>query len=70
MREPAADRSRLIADSVDQAPVEHNRRLLKGKRLTGISIAAALYAAFHMLALNGVSLSALTGGVVAHPFFA
>ena len=68
MREPAADRSPLIADSVDQTPVEHNRRLLKGKRLTGISIAAALYAAFHMLALNGVSLSALTGGVVVIPF--
>ena len=67
-RKPAKDRPPLVANGADQEPVEHNRRLFKGKRLVFISAAAALYAAFHMLALNGVSLAAMTGGLVVLPF--
>ena len=63
----AVDGSRLLADGVDQEPAEPNRRLFKGRRLALISVAAALYAAFHMLALNGVSLAGMTGGLVVIP---
>ncbi|HCK19506.1 MAG TPA: C4-dicarboxylate ABC transporter permease [Thalassospira sp.] len=58
----------LIADGVDEEPVEHNRRMFEGGGLTFITISAAIYAAFHMLALNGVSLSGMTGGLVDLPF--
>ena len=54
----------LIAEGVDDEPVESNRRLFEGRGLTFITLAAAIYAAFHMLALNGVSLSGMTGGLV------
>lgn len=51
----------VLADGVDEEPVEQNRRIFSGK--TGIVVAAfaTIYAAFHMLALNGVSLNSLTG---------
>lgn len=58
----------LIAEGVDEEPVEANRRLFEGNRQLFITIAAAVYAAFHMLALNGVSLSGMTGGIVDLPF--
>lgn len=57
----------LIADGVDEEPVEGNRRLYTGKSLIIISAAAALYAAFHMISLNGLSISGLTGGLVVLP---
>ncbi|MEQ8832707.1 MAG: TRAP transporter fused permease subunit [Alphaproteobacteria bacterium] len=57
----------LIADGVDEEPVESNRRLYTGKSLILISAAAALYAAFHMVSLNGLSISGLTGGLVVLP---
>lgn len=57
----------LIADGVDEEPVEHNRRMFEGRGLTFITISAAIYAAFHMLALNGVSLSGMTFGIVDLP---
>lgn len=51
----------VLADGVDDEPAERNRRLFEGT--TGLILAAlaTIYAAFHMLALNGVSLSAITG---------
>ncbi|WP_417828618.1 TRAP transporter permease [Thalassospira sp.] len=58
----------LIAEGVDEEPIEHNRRLFVGRGQTFITISAAIYAAFHMLALNGVSLSGMTGGLVDLPF--
>ena len=51
----------LIADGVDEEPVEGNRRLLDGWRLSVIAGLAAIYAMFHMAALNGVSISSWTG---------
>ncbi len=58
----------LIADGVDEEPVEANRRLFEGRSLSLISAAALVYAAFHMAALNGLSISGMTGGVVDLPF--
>ncbi|MCR9219825.1 MAG: TRAP transporter fused permease subunit [Alphaproteobacteria bacterium] len=54
----------MIAHGVDETPVEANRRLFTGRMLTAITVAAGVYAAFHMAALNGLGLSALTGGLV------
>ncbi|MEL7300608.1 MAG: TRAP transporter fused permease subunit [Pseudomonadota bacterium] len=51
----------LIADGVDEEPVEGNRRLFDGTSLIFVASLATIYAAFHMLALNGVSISNLTG---------
>ncbi|MEM9392460.1 MAG: TRAP transporter fused permease subunit [Pseudomonadota bacterium] len=51
----------LIADGVDEEPVESNRRLFEGRNLLLISAYAAFYAAFHMAALNGLSISGMTG---------
>ena len=51
----------LIAEGVDEEPVEGNRRLFEGWRLKLIVFYASCYAAFHMAALNGVSISSLTG---------
>ena len=62
------EQQRLIADGVDEDPVEGNRRLFEGRGLVCITLAAAFYAAFHMAALNGVSISSLTGGAVVLPF--
>ncbi len=51
----------VLAEGVDEEPVEKNRRLFEGPGLIIITLLATLYAAFHMLALNGVSVSAMTG---------
>lgn len=66
--ESDADDEHLIAHGVDEEPVESNRRLFEGKASIFVAIIAALYAAFHMFALNGVSIAGLTGGIV-DPFF-
>ena len=58
----------LIAAGVDEEPVESNRRLFEGKAFLFVATLAGLYAAFHMLALNGVSIASLTGGVI-DPWF-
>ncbi|MFK7893972.1 MAG: TRAP transporter permease, partial [Granulosicoccus sp.] len=51
----------IKAESVDVEPVEVNRRLFTHWRFALIATLAALYAAFHMAALNGLSLSGITG---------
>jgi TRAP transporter 4TM/12TM fusion protein len=51
----------LIAEGVDEEPTESNRRLFEGRNFILISTFAALYAAFHMAALNGLSISEWTG---------
>ena len=51
----------LIADGVDEEPVEANRRMFEGTSLKLIATLAGLYAAFHMAALNGLSISEWTG---------
>ncbi len=58
----------VVAEGVDEEPVESNRRLFKGRTYLLISLFATIYAAFHMAALNGLSISELTGGLVDIPF--
>jgi len=58
----------VVADGVDEEPVESNRRLYEGRTYLVISLFATVYAAFHMAALNGLSISEMTGGAVVIPF--
>ncbi|WP_245306180.1 TRAP transporter permease [Roseovarius aestuariivivens] len=51
----------VLADGVDQEPVEPNRRQFSGLMAQFAAVFAILYAGFHMAALNGVSLSEYTG---------
>ena len=51
----------LIAEGVDEEPVEGNRRAFVGWRFAVIATVAALYAFLHMAALNGLSISGWTG---------
>ncbi|UWQ94183.1 TRAP transporter fused permease subunit [Rhodobacteraceae bacterium M385] len=51
----------IIADGVDEEPVESNRRLFEGRAFLFVGILSVLYAGFHMAALNGLSISAMTG---------
>ncbi len=46
----------VIAEGVDDEPVEGNRRVFTGWRMTLVATLAALYALFHMAALNGWSI--------------
>ncbi|MEM0946800.1 MAG: TRAP transporter fused permease subunit [Pseudomonadota bacterium] len=55
------DDAHLIAEGVDDEPVESNRRQFVGWRFTVIATFAALYAFLHMAALNGLSISDWTG---------
>ncbi len=54
----------VVAEGVDDEPIENNRRLFVGKFGWFMAFYAGFYALFHMLALNGVSISELTGIVV------
>ncbi len=62
------DDTLLIADGVDEEPIESNRRIFTGRAFILISALAAFYAAFHVANLGGVSISNLTGGLIDLPF--
>ncbi len=51
----------ILAEGADDEPIEVNRRLFTDWRVILMATLAALYAAFHMAALNGLSLSSMTG---------
>ncbi|MGJ8603577.1 MAG: TRAP transporter permease [Marivita sp.] len=51
----------ILAEGVDEEPVESNRRMFEGNAYLLMAGLATLYAAFHMIALNGVSISDWTG---------
>ncbi|SFB00597.1 TRAP transporter, 4TM/12TM fusion protein [Poseidonocella pacifica] len=51
----------VMAEGVDEEPIESNRRMFDGWRMVFIFAFAALYAAFHMAALNGLSIYEWTG---------
>ncbi|SHG78534.1 TRAP transporter permease [Marivita hallyeonensis] len=51
----------VLAEGVDEDPIESNRRLFAGNAYLFIAGLSTLYAAFHMIALNGVSISDWTG---------
>jgi len=57
----ATEDDHMIAKGVDEEAVEINRRLFEGWSFILIGGYAALYAAFHMAALNGLSISEWTG---------
>ncbi|MEO0427936.1 MAG: TRAP transporter fused permease subunit [Pseudomonadota bacterium] len=59
--EAERDQDQVIAEGVDEEPIESNRRLFGGRMLLLISAFAAAYAAFHMAALNGLSIREWTG---------
>jgi TRAP transporter 4TM/12TM fusion protein len=51
----------VLAEGVDEEPIESNRRMFEGRGYLIIATLSTLYAAFHMAALNGISVSGLTG---------
>jgi len=51
----------VLAEGVDDEPVEGNRRLFGGSTYYAIAGLSALYALFHMAALNGWSIEGWTG---------
>ena len=51
----------VIAEGVDDEPVEHNRRVFTGRTYLLMAGFSAFYALFHMAALNGWSIRAWTG---------
>ena len=53
----------VLAEGVDEEPIESNRRLYTGWAYLLVATISLLYAAFHMAALNGVSIS----GMIATP---
>jgi TRAP transporter 4TM/12TM fusion protein len=62
------DRIEIDASIADEEPIEANRRAYSGATMALIAGAATLYAVFHMAALNGLSLSGMTGGALRPPF--
>lgn len=61
MPAPSEDQTAVMAQGVDDEPIEGNRRLFTGKAYLAIATLSTLYAMFHMIALNGVSISDWTG---------
>jgi TRAP transporter 4TM/12TM fusion protein len=51
----------MVAEGIDEEIVESNRRLISGWARLLIAALSTGYAAFHMIALNGVSISDWTG---------
>jgi TRAP transporter 4TM/12TM fusion protein len=51
----------VLAEGVDEEPVEHNRRIFDGRTYLIIAGVSAFYALFHMAALNGWSIRGWTG---------
>ncbi|MEM0907058.1 MAG: TRAP transporter fused permease subunit [Pseudomonadota bacterium] len=58
---PEGEAGNVIAEGIDDSPLESNRRLFEGWAYLFIATLATVYAAFHMVALNGVSISEWTG---------
>ncbi|WP_138936253.1 TRAP transporter permease [Roseovarius arcticus] len=53
--------SQVIAEGVDDEPVESNRRIFAGRGYLIVAVLSAVYAFFHMAALNGLSIYEWTG---------
>ncbi len=64
--EPQDDQTEgpVIAEGVDDEPVERNRRVFTGPTYLVIAVMSAVYALFHMAALNGWSIREWTGVTV------
>ncbi len=55
------DEEIILAEGVDDEPVEANRRTYEGHGYTFVFAFATIYAMFHMAALNGVSIKEYIG---------
>ncbi|BDW85121.1 TRAP transporter permease [Roseicyclus marinus] len=64
MTDQTSQTDQVLAEGVDEEPVESYRRLFTGRAYMLIAAIAFLYAAFHMAALNGLSVS----GLIASPW--
>lgn len=51
----------IKVEGIDDEPVESNRRLFSGKLGVFIALYSAVYAMFHIVALNGLSIKEMTG---------
>jgi TRAP transporter 4TM/12TM fusion protein len=51
----------VLAEGVDEEPIVSNQRIFSGWLLFALAGCSFLYAAFHMAALNGLSISSITG---------
>lgn len=51
----------ILAEGVDEEPVEHNRRIFDGRLYLAIAVFSGVYAIFHMAVLNGWSIREWTG---------
>ncbi|RMA42465.1 TRAP transporter permease [Rhodophyticola porphyridii] len=51
----------VLAEGVDEEPIEQNRRLYHGKAHLLVAILSTVYAGFHIAALNGLSIETMTG---------
>ena len=51
----------VLAEGVDDEPVEHNRRIFEGRTYLAIAAFSGIYALFHMAALNGWSIKSWIG---------
>lgn len=58
----------IHVEGVDDEPIENNRRLFQGPLLWVVAAFSAIYAFMHVAALNGLSLSAMTWGVLNFEF--
>lgn len=58
----------IHVEGVDDEPVESNRRLFRGGLLAAVAIFSAVYAFMHVMALNGVSLGAISFGLLDFDF--
>jgi TRAP transporter 4TM/12TM fusion protein len=64
MTDQTSQTDQVLAEGVDEEPIEGNRRLFVGRAYTILAALAFVYAAFHMAALNGLSIS----GLIASPW--
>ncbi|WP_416915776.1 MAG: TRAP transporter permease [Roseicyclus sp.] len=64
MTDQTSQTDQVLAEGVDEEPIESYRRLFTGRAYMLIAAIAFLYAAFHMAALNGLSVS----GLIASPW--
>ena len=54
MTDQTSQTGQVLAEGVDEEPIEGNRRLFAGRAYVVIAVMAFFYAAFHMAALNGL----------------
>ena len=58
----------ILAEGVDEEPIEHNRRQFQNVLLWVVAIASGVYAFMHVAALNGLSLSGMSLGLLDFDF--